>query len=140
MFGDINFNSVLLGLLNLLIGGVLVTIIRTRVPLKKIANDREANLLTERAEDMEAMRGEIAELKAELKKQANMHDAQRAIDRHRINNLTACLDAFLMLVKQDPSKAAEAAAIIEEMRAKQMMAEAAEKGATRGEPAKGSAK
>ncbi|MBB3348804.1 hypothetical protein [Sphingomonas sp. BK069] len=37
-----------MGLANILIGGLLVTIVRTRPALKKIADEREANLLEER--------------------------------------------------------------------------------------------
>lgn len=108
----------LMAVANLLIGGLLVQIIRTRPTLKKIANEREANLLTERAKEMEGMRRAIAKLEAE-----------RASDRHRINNLSQCLDALLMMIEMDPTKAADAAAKIKAMRADQMKAEAAEKGA-----------
>lgn len=123
MFGSLNLNSVLLALLNLLIGGVLVTIIRTRVPLKKIANDREANLLTERAEDMASMRGEIAELRNRMEIKDRVHEAQRAYDRHRINNLDTALKAFFIMVKRHPDDAAGAAQEIEEMRKTQIEAE-----------------
>ena|GEM_PF-4959578 len=105
-----------MGLANLLIGGVFVAIIRTRPTLKKIANEREANLLTERAKEMDGMRRAIAKLEAE-----------RASDRHRINNLSQCLDALLLMIEMDPSKAAAAAAKIKAMRATQMEAEAVEK-------------
>lgn len=113
-----SWTAALMGLANLLIGGLLVTIVRTRPALKKIANEREANLLTERAEEMDAMRQRIVKLEAE-----------RATDRHRINNLSQCLDALLLMIEMDPSKAAEAAARIKEMRARQMDTEALEKAA-----------
>ena len=112
------WTAALMGLANLLIGGVFVQIVRTRPTLKKIANEREANLLAERAKEMEGMRRAIAKLEAE-----------RAADRHRINNLSQCLDALLLMIEMDPSKAAAAAAKIKAMRADQMQAEAAEKGA-----------
>ncbi len=110
------WTAALMGLANLLIGGVFVAIIRTRPTLKKIANEREANLLTERAKEMDGMRRAIAKLEAE-----------RASDRHRINNLSQCLDALLLMIEMDPSKAAAAAAKIKAMRATQMEAEAVEK-------------
>lgn len=111
------WTPILLTVLNLLIGGVFVTIIRTRPALKKIANEREANLLKERAADMEAMRVRIATLERE-----------RRIDRHEINNLTASLDALLMMIELDPERAKEAAIRVKAMRAEQMSAIAKEKG------------
>lgn len=106
----------LVSLLNLLVGGALVAIIKSRPTLKKLANEREANLLKERAAEMDGMRRSIAKLEAE-----------RAADRHRINNLSQCLDALLLMIEMDPSKAAAAAAKIKAMRATQMEAEAVEK-------------
>ncbi len=108
------------GLLNLLVGGVLVAIIKSRPALKKIANEREANLLNERAEEMEAMRLRIAKLEEKAEYKEALHAAERAVDRHRINNLDQCLTAFLMMVKKNPDDAAAAAAMIEEMRAQQI--------------------
>jgi hypothetical protein len=105
---------------NLLIGGLLVQIVRTRPTLKKIANEREANLLNERAEEMEAMRQRIAKLEEKLEYKDALHQAERAVDRHRINNLDQCLTAFLMMVKKSPSDAATAAAMIEDMRGGQI--------------------
>lgn len=112
------WTAVLMTIANLLIGGLLVTIVRTRPTLKKIANEREANLLAERAADMEAMRARLAKLEAE-----------RSVDRHRLNNVTQCLDALLMMIELDPDKAKEAAARVRQMRSEQMKAEAMEKGA-----------
>jgi predicted RNase H-like nuclease (RuvC/YqgF family) len=113
-----SWSAGLLTLLNILIGGLLVQIVRTKPTLKKIANEREANLLTERAKEMEGMRRSIAKLEAE-----------RATDRHRINNLSQCLDALLMMIEMDPAKAAQAAVKIKAMRAAQMESEATEKAA-----------
>jgi len=57
------------------------------------------------------------------------HEAERASERHRINNMQACFDALLMLIEQDPAKAADAAAKVKAMRSEQMKAEAIEKSA-----------
>lgn len=111
----------LLSLLNLLVGGLLVTLVRTRPALKKIANEREANLLQERAQAMEAMSARMEKLEAE-----------RAVDRHRLNHVTQCFDALMLLLEMAPERATEHVARIKEMRAAQMMAEAAEKGAILG--------
>lgn len=96
--------------------------------MTKLRNDREASLLEERAQEMAAQRERIEKLEAE-----------RAIDRHRLNNLTQCLDALLMLLETAPEKAAEHVARIKAMRATQMAAEAAEKGAALAAAIKGGA-
>lgn len=111
----------LMALANILIGGLLVAIVKTRPALKKIANEREASLLEERAEEMAAMRERLERLEAE-----------RSVDRHRLNNVTQCLDALLLLLETAPEKAAQHVVRIKEMRAAQMAAEAAEKGAISG--------
>lgn len=136
----ISTGTIVLAFIQILFGGgILVAIVKAWPQLKKIAaereasaakiaNEREANLLTERAEEMKEMRAQMAAMEAE-----------RQIDRHRINNLTQCLDALLMLIEQDPSKAAEAAKRIKDMRVAQMAAEAAEKGAVASAKVQGAA-
>lgn len=112
------FRTILLSTMNLLIGGVLVAIVRSRPALKKLANEREKSLLEERAAEMVKMRERLEKLEAE-----------RAVDRHRLNNVTQCLDALLMLLEVAPDKAADHVSKIKAMRADQMKAEALEKGA-----------
>lgn len=117
----LTWTGALVGLLNLLVGGVLVAIVKSRPALKKLTNEREASLLEERAAEMNKMRDRLEKLEAE-----------RAVDRHRLNNVTQCLDALLMLLEVAPDKAADHVAKIKQMRASQMTAEAAEKGAIHG--------
>lgn len=62
-----------------------------------------------------------------LTRQEIRHSAERALDRHRLNNINACFDALLLLLKASPEKSAEAVKMIEDMRAKQLIAEAEEK-------------
>ena len=57
------------------------------------------------------------------------HDAERALDRHRINNLQACFDAMTMMLKASPEKTSEIISYIEDLRAEQLRAEAIEKAA-----------
>lgn len=102
------------------IGGIIAAIIKQRGPWRKTEIEREANLLNERAEEMEAMRTRIAKLEEKAEYKDALHQAERAIDRHRINNLDQCLTAFLMMVKKNPDDAATAAAMIEEMRGQQI--------------------
>lgn len=102
--------------------GVLVILIGSYFKLKplmqRLANEREASLLEERAEEM-----------AEMRKQIKALQAERAVDRHRLNNVTQCLDALLLLLETAPERAQEHVARIRQMRADQMKAEALEKGA-----------
>lgn len=114
-----NINSALLLALVGVMGAILRTIINARAPLKKIAADREANLLSERADEMEKMRATIARLEKRLDTKDALHEAERAYDRHRINNLATSLNGFLMLVKANPEDAAKAAVMIEDLRARQ---------------------
>lgn len=115
------WTSALVTILNIFVGGTVVALIKNRPAINKIAADREANLLNERAEEMVLMGRRIERLESE-----------RVVDRHRINNLTQCLDALLMLLEIAPDKASEHVARIKEMRAQQAIAEAAEKGKIHG--------
>jgi hypothetical protein len=105
--------------------GVLAMMIAGYIKIKpamiRLKNEREASLLEERAQEMAAMRERLEKLEAE-----------RAVDRHRLNNVTTCLDALLLLLETAPEKAAEHVARIKQMRTAQMAAEAAEKGAIHG--------
>lgn len=125
------WTPILLTIANLLLGGVVVAIIKSWPAIKKIGADREANLLTERAEEMDKLRERIEKLESASERKDKQHEAERAADRHRINNLSQCLDALLLLIEQDPSKAAEAASAIRRMRAEQLERENAEKAAIR---------
>jgi hypothetical protein len=66
-------------------------------------------------------------MERQLARQQTKHNAERALDRHRLNNINACFDALLLLLKANPDKSAEAVKMIEEMRATQLVAEAEEK-------------
>lgn len=97
----------------------------------------KADLLKERLEHATEMRAfnlerdemgdRLFKLERLLTRQQLRHNAERALDRHRLNNINACFDALLLLLKANPDKSAEAVVMIEEMRAKQLIAEAEEK-------------
>lgn len=136
--GGFTWGAALLAVLNLLVGTLLVAIVRTRPTLKKIANEREANLLTERAEEMKEMRARLAKLEdgrqadrkeaeAKLEAERAQHRRERAYERHKINNLQQAFDALLLLLEGIP-EAAPIVAKIKEMRARQLEAEALEAG------------
>ena len=84
----------------------------------RLRNEREANLLEERAAEMEKMRATSAAQDAEL----------RALS-HKLRNVEACLDALLLLLETAPQKAQQHVSRIRAMRAEQVKAEATEKGA-----------
>lgn len=69
----------------------------------------------------------VGKLERRLERQRARHDAERSLDRHRLNNITQCFDALLLLIKSNPDRAVEAVALIEELRAKQISAESEEK-------------
>jgi hypothetical protein len=57
------------------------------------------------------------------------HEAERAIDRHKIRNLQTCFDALVMMLKADPEKVGAVIEHIERLRADQLKAEALESAA-----------
>lgn len=69
----------------------------------------------------------VEKLERTLDRERTRHNAERSLDRHRLNNVTQCFDALLLLIKANPDKAGEVVVMIEEMRAKQLIAEAEEK-------------
>ncbi len=102
------------------IGGIALAYIKNWGPWKKLDHDREANLLEERAKEMSGMRATIERLEKRIDAKEIQHEAERAHDRHRINNLATALNGFLMMVKAHPEDAATAARMIEELRARQI--------------------
>lgn len=111
--------------------GVLIILVgffvRLRPIMAKLAQDREASLLAGRAADNAELRGRVEELERRLEQDRTQFETQRMIDRHRINNLTQCLDALLMLLEVAPEKAAQHVAKIKEMRTQQTHNETLEK-------------
>jgi hypothetical protein len=141
--GSFNWTTVLVAVLNLLVGGALVSFIRSRPSLKKVEADREANLLRERAKEMQEMRERIERLEAAAEKKDEQHSEeiksieakQTAKDRyyeamsrayvHSKNNLDQAFNALLMLLKRGVS-VEEAVAEVEAMRSRDKATEAKE--------------
>jgi hypothetical protein len=71
----------------------------------------------------------VKKLERRLDRQRIRHEAERAVDRHRLNNLQQCFDATMLMLKASPEKAPEIIEAIEKMRADQLAAEALEKAA-----------
>lgn len=115
------------GLQQLTAGGVVVAalslfglLIRQIGPWRKQVTEVEEHLRSD-------LLRRVERLERTLERERARHNAERSLDRHRLNNVTQCFDALLLLIKADPEKAGEAVALIEELRAKQIVAEAEEK-------------
>lgn len=100
--------------------GLLGVVVRQYVPLRKTNLDADQKL-------REDLLQRVEKLEAQLERQQVRHSAERALDRHRLNNVTQCFDALLLLIETAPEKAAEAVVKIKEMRKAQLIAEAEEK-------------
>lgn len=111
--------------------GVLVAILLSSwKPFQKMKVDRDVTLvatLIARVEKLETdLTAVTRSLEDKLERERAAHDSLIGMMRHRLNNVQACLDALLMLLKHDPSRAAEAVALIEDMRTRQTLYEAQE--------------
>lgn len=69
----------------------------------------------------------VQRLEKTLDRERLRHNAERSLDRHRLNNVTQCFDAMLLLIEMNPDKASEVVHKIKEMRSSQILAEAEEK-------------
>jgi hypothetical protein len=116
------WTTVLVGILNLLLGGALVTWLRTRAPLREIEQRAEEKLRTD-------LILRVEKLEKKIDDERDRYESLIAIMRHRLNNSDQCIDALLMLLETSPDKVAEAVIMIKDMRAKQRVAEATEKAA-----------
>lgn len=122
---DFNWTTIGVVLLNVLVGGLLVALVKRKPALVKLANERDANLLSERAKEMQEMRERIERLEEAADRKDHQHAAEIARYRHRINNLDQAFNALLMLLKQGVS-VEEAVGAVEKMRAEQLEREAKE--------------
>ena len=102
--------------------GILALVIRQIGPWRKQRDEAEQKLRTE-------LLKRIGKLEKQLDTKERHHEAERALDRHKINNLTQCLDAVLMVLEAAPEKTVEVVARIKTMREAQILAEAKESAA-----------
>ena len=101
---------------------------RLRTELREqLTEERAAHAVEVRSyiREREEMGDRIAKLEQDMSRQQRRHEAERALDR--LNNITACFDALLLLVETNPEKAPEIVKKIKEMRGIQLKAEAEEK-------------
>lgn len=98
----------------------------------KVAQEREANLLQERAEEMAGMRERLETIEGKLEAkdraletQNKTMDAERTMYRHRISNLGQAFHALLLLLKKNVP-VDEAVEEVEKLRKEQLDREIAE--------------
>jgi hypothetical protein len=101
---------------------LLAIIVRQVGPWRQITQGAEQKLRND-------LLGRVGVLEKKLDKERAIHNAERAIDRHVLNNVTQCFDAVLLMLEAAPEKATEIVAKIRHMRDAQIKAEAAEKAA-----------
>jgi hypothetical protein len=95
-------------------------IIRQVGPWKKQTSDAESKL-------RDGLMARVEKLEKALEHKDAIHAAERALDRHKIANLTQCFDAVMLMLEVSPERAGEMITRVKEMRAAQMTAEATEK-------------
>lgn len=118
---------------------LLGIIVRQVIPWRKISIDAEQSFRDGLVKRIEALERQLVEAREELKEEreksererqvaAARLEAERALYRHRTNNLDASFSALLLLLKKGVP-VEEAVEAIEKMRAEQAKAEALEKAA-----------
>lgn len=106
---------------------LLLALVKAWPALRKLSIEGDQSMrgdLLKRINELEA-RESVFDKK--LESVTASYEAELKILRHRLNNVTAAFNALLLLIKNNPDKAAEAVAQIEEMRRQQEATEAAEK-------------
>lgn len=76
----------------------------------------------------EQLRTDLIKRVEHLEETLALRDSERALDRHRINNLTQCLDMLIALLEINPDRAHDFVQRVKDMRSSQMASEALEKG------------
>lgn len=103
-------------------GGILTLIIKQIGPWRKQTTEAEQRL-------REELERRVEKLEKALEHKDAIHAAERALDRHKIANLTQCFDSVMLMLEAAPEKTAEIILRVKEMRAGQIRAEAIEKAA-----------
>jgi flagellar biosynthesis/type III secretory pathway M-ring protein FliF/YscJ len=112
---------------------LLALIIRQVGPWRKITQDAETKLRDDLLEANRSLTDRVEKLERTGERKDAVHAAERALDRHRMNNVSQCFDALLLMLKRAPEKAADIIKDIEDMRARQLQAEATERAAIHAE-------
>ena len=121
------------GLLNLLLGGGVVTAwVKLRPKMRELEQTAEGKLRDDLMDRVRKLEADASTQAALREAERARHEAEMSIMRHRVNNSDQCLDALLLLLKTAPEKVDQAVHHIEAMRARQREEIAAEKGAQAG--------
>lgn len=131
MFGGSAFSYVVAGSVATAVLGLLGLIIRQIIPWRRADAEAEAQFRAELLAREIALTARVSKLEHTLNRERLRHNAERAADRHRLNNITQCFDAMLILIEMNPDRAPEIVVKIKEMRSAQMLAEAEEKAVIR---------
>lgn len=99
---------------------LLGVIARQIVPWKRSTLDAEAVFRAD-------LINRVTRLEKTLDRERSRHNAEISLDRHRLNNVTQCFDALLLLIEMAPDKAMESVQRIKAMRSEQLKREAEEK-------------
>lgn len=102
-------------------------IVRQFVPWRKITIAADEKLRNDLLVRVGVLEDKLERKERQRIRAHNRHVAERAVDRHVLNNITQCFDAMLMLIEIAPDKTPEIVAQVKAMRAAQMLAEAQEK-------------
>lgn len=106
---------------------LLGVIARQVGPWRKLSLDAEEtfrNGLIQRVQKLEA---ELARVQRERERDREVRELERSLDRHRLNNITQCFDAMMLMLKASPEKVGDIIVHIEKMREKQVRDEILEK-------------
>lgn len=113
--------AIILGALSLF--GLLI---RQIGPWRTIIIQEEAQFRANLIATNEALTRRIVKVEKILQRERAIRNAERMLDRHKVTNLTACLDSAIRMLEMNPDRAPEVVEKIKEMRATQMIAEAQE--------------
>jgi signal recognition particle GTPase len=108
---------------------LLGLIVRQVVPWRQQAIDAEKAFRDGLLARVEKLENTLERKERDAIRQRRLHAAERAVDRHRINNLQQCFDAMLLMIDAAPEKASEIVGKIRKMREVQIQSEATEKAA-----------
>lgn len=99
--------------------GLVGLLIRNIGPWRKQRDEAEEKFRN-------ALSKRLAKVEKQLEVERARREAERTMERHKIRNLTQCLDAVLLVLEKAPDKTQEVIAEIRLMRDRQMREEAIE--------------
>ena len=105
---------------------MLGILVRQFVPLRRLKVEAEQQLRDDLFSRVAVLEATLERERLRREADRRIHEAERSLDRHKIGNVTQCLDAVLLMLETSPEKAPEIVARIKEMRSAQIEAEAKE--------------